>query len=135
MKPKALILHAAGINRDIDAAYALELAGADVRITHVNELRKNRNMLSESRILVIPGGFSYADALGAGRLFALDIASFFREEVREFVEKGRPVIGICNGFQTLVKAGILPGIDVYPGTEEGARYATPSAVSNAGGSR
>ncbi|HWP68607.1 MAG TPA: phosphoribosylformylglycinamidine synthase I, partial [Rectinemataceae bacterium] len=114
-------------NRDIDAAYALELAGADVRITHVNELRKNRNILSESRILVIPGGFSYADALGAGRLFALDIASFFKEEVREFVEKGRPVIGICNGFQTLVKAGILPDIDVYPGTEEGERYATLAA--------
>ncbi|MGB4585509.1 MAG: phosphoribosylformylglycinamidine synthase subunit PurQ, partial [Rectinemataceae bacterium] len=60
MKPLAIVLHAAGINRDIDAAYALELAGAEVRIIHVNELKTNRGILSESRILVVPGGFSYA---------------------------------------------------------------------------
>ena len=130
MKPKALVLHAAGINRDIDAAYALDLAGADVRIVHVNELRKNRNLLSESRILVIPGGFSYADALGAGRLFALDIASFFKDEVKEFVGKGRPVIGICNGFQTLVKAGILPGAGAFGKPESTERYATLTANAN-----
>jgi phosphoribosylformylglycinamidine synthase len=118
MKPKALILHAAGINRDLDAANALELAGAEARIVHVNELRANRRILTESRILVIPGGFSYADALGAGRLFALDIASFFKDEVSEFVEKGKPVIGICNGFQTLVKAGILPGDKLLPSDGE-----------------
>ena len=110
MRPQAIVLHAAGINRDVDAAYALEKAGAEVKIVHVNELKAHRNILAESQILVIPGGFSYADALGAGRLFALDIASFFRDEVTEFVEKGKPVIGICNGFQTLVKAGILPGL-------------------------
>ncbi len=119
MKPKALILHAAGINRDIDAAFALEAAGAEAQIVHVNALREDRRLLRESRILVIPGGFSYADALGAGRLFALDIASFFREEVSRFVEEGKPVIGICNGFQTLVKSGILPGTALLPsdGTE------------------
>jgi len=130
MKPKALILHAAGINRDIDVAYALELAGAETRIVHVNELRKNRTILSESLILVIPGGFSYADALGAGRLFALDISSFFNAEVQEFVEKGRPVIGICNGFQTLVKAGLLPGVDVYPEAGKDERYATLTTNAN-----
>jgi len=123
MKPKALVLHAAGINRDVDAAYALEMAGADVRITHVNELKANRHILADSAILVVPGGFSYADALGAGRLFALDIASFFKAEVAEFVGKGKPVIGICNGFQTLVKAGILPGLAI-PSLKAGERYAT-----------
>lgn len=123
MRPKAIVLHAAGINRDNDAAYALEMAGAEVRIVHVNELKSDRSLLAESRILVIPGGFSYADALGAGRLFALDIASFFRDEVSEFVGKGNAVIGICNGFQTLVKAGILPGFEVVPSDREG-RYAT-----------
>jgi len=123
MKPKALVLHAAGINRDVDAAYALEMAGADVRIIHVNALKANRSILSESAILVVPGGFSYADALGAGRLFALDIASFFKAEVAEFVEKGKPVIGICNGFQTLVKAGILPG-PAIPSLKASERYAT-----------
>ena len=123
MKPLAIVLHAAGINRDIDAAYALELAGAEVRIIHVNELKSNRGILSESQILVVPGGFSYADALGAGRLFALDIASFFKDEVSEFVAKGKPVIGICNGFQTLVKAGILPGIEIIL-EDSIERYAT-----------
>ncbi len=114
MKPTAIVLHAAGINRDHDVVRALELAGAEARIVHVNQLRKQRSLLSESGILVVPGGFSYADALGAGKLFALDIASFFKDEVGEFVEKGKPVIGICNGFQTLVKSGILPGTRLLP---------------------
>lgn len=115
MKPKALILHAAGINRDVDVAFALELAGAEPSIAHVNHVRKNPALITEAAMLVIPGGFSYADALGAGRLFALDIASFFRDEVAAFVDSGKPVLGICNGFQTLVKAGILPG--TLPGSD------------------
>jgi phosphoribosylformylglycinamidine synthase len=108
-KPKAIVLHAAGTNRDVDAYYALEAAGAEPRVVHVNQLRKERSLLAGVSILVIPGGFSYADALGAGALFALDIASFFKEEVGQFVDEGKAVLGICNGFQTLVKAGILPG--------------------------
>ncbi|HEY9055062.1 MAG TPA: phosphoribosylformylglycinamidine synthase I [Rectinemataceae bacterium] len=112
MKPKALILHAAGTNRDGDAAYALAAAGADPRIVHVKALKEDRKLFSDASILLVPGGFSYADALGAGRLFALDMASYFREEIGAFVASGKPVIGICNGFQALVKAGILPG---WPG--------------------
>ncbi|TXT49819.1 MAG: purQ [Spirochaetes bacterium] len=108
-EPKAIVLHAAGTNRDVDAYYALKAAGADPRIIHVNALRKERSLLARSAILVIPGGFSYADAMGAGTLFALDIASYFKEEVSQFVAEGKAVLGICNGFQTLVKAGILPG--------------------------
>ncbi|MCX7027328.1 MAG: phosphoribosylformylglycinamidine synthase I [Spirochaetes bacterium] len=124
MKPKALILHAAGTNRDGDAAYALGLAGAEPMIVHLNELKENRRLLSESSILVLPGGFSYADALGAGRLFALDLTSFFGEEVQSFVASGKPVIGICNGFQTLVKAGILPGEGVLDGIAAEERWAS-----------
>jgi phosphoribosylformylglycinamidine synthase len=111
MRPKALVLHAAGINRDVDVEYALELAGAEPLVVHVNRLRKEKRLLADARLLVVPGGFSYADALGAGRLFALDLASFFGQEIAAFVERGLPVIGICNGFQTLVKAGILPGLE------------------------
>src|SRR5215211_5748808 len=109
MKPKALVLQAHGSNRDFDVSEALTLAGAEATGIPLNELRMRKSLLSEFQLLVIPGGFSYADALGAGKLLALDLASYFAEEVEAFVDSGKPVIGICNGFQALVKSGILPG--------------------------
>ena len=109
MKPKALILQAHGTNRDSDVAEALTLAGADAYLVPLNELRMKKTHLSTFQLLIIPGGFSYADALGAGKLLALDLKSYFNEEISAFVESGKPVIGICNGFQALVKSGILPG--------------------------
>jgi phosphoribosylformylglycinamidine synthase subunit PurQ / glutaminase len=109
MKPKALVLQAHGSNRDFDVIDALTLAGADARGVPLNELRDHKSLLADFQLLVVPGGFSYADALGAGKLLALDLASYFTDEVSAFVEAGKPVIGICNGFQVLVKSGILPG--------------------------
>src|SRR5512134_2190068 len=109
MKPKALILQAHGSNRDLDVIEALTLAGADAAGVPLNELRSNKMLFSDFQLLVIPGGFSYADALGAGKLLALDLASYFVEEISAFVDSGKPVLGICNGFQALVKSGILPG--------------------------
>ena len=109
MKPKALVLQAHGSNRDIDVMEALTLTGADAVGIPLNDLRLNKMFLSDFQLLVLPGGFSYADALGAGKLLALDLASYFAEEISVFVESGKPVIGICNGFQALVKSGILPG--------------------------
>jgi phosphoribosylformylglycinamidine synthase subunit PurQ / glutaminase len=109
MKPKALILQAHGTNRDLDVMEATTLAGADAIGLPLNELRMNKALISEFQMLVVPGGFSYADALGAGKLLALDLASYFVNEISAFVESGKPVIGICNGFQALVKSGILPG--------------------------
>ena len=108
MQPKALILFATGTNRDRDAAYALECAGAQAETVHINQLRSGERRWNDYQLLVIPGGFSYADALGAGRLLALDLMHYFRDEVKAFVGSGKPVIGICNGFQALVKSGILP---------------------------
>jgi phosphoribosylformylglycinamidine synthase I len=62
-------------------------------------------------LLLLPGGFSYADALGAGKLLALDLKIYFAEAVHTFIDSGKPVIGICNGFQALVKSGILPDLE------------------------
>jgi phosphoribosylformylglycinamidine synthase len=109
MNPTALILQARGTNRDLDVAEALTLAGAAPVFAPLNELRAGKKHFSHYQMLILPGGFSYADALGAGKLLALDLNSYFAEEIAAFVESGKPVIGICNGFQALVKSGILPG--------------------------
>ncbi|HRE26156.1 MAG TPA: phosphoribosylformylglycinamidine synthase subunit PurQ [Anaerolineales bacterium] len=118
--PRALILHANGTNRDGDVAEALHLAGAEPEVVHLNTLRADNRPWSQYQMLVLPGGFSYADALGAGRLMGLDLRTYFGDELAAFIEAGRPVIGICNGFQTLVKAGFLPGLNV----DHGKPYAT-----------
>ncbi len=109
LRPKPiLLLHATGTNRDRDAALACELAGGAPEIVTVNQLVRGERHVRDYAMLVIPGGFSYGDDLGAGVLWALDL----RERIpgmEEFVRAGKPVLGICNGFQTLVKSGLLPG--------------------------
>lgn len=112
MKPSILILHAAGTNRDAEAARACELAGGAPEIVHVNQLRQGERRFQEYQMLLLPGGFSYGDALGAGARMALDMQVYFHDELDAFVESGKPVLGICNGFQVLVKAGLLPGATV-----------------------
>ena len=133
MKPQALVLQAHGTNRDLDVMEALELAGASPLGAPLNELHAGKIDWLAFQILVIPGGFSYADALGAGKLLALDLTAYFADEIAAFVASGKPVIGICNGFQALVKAGILPGAPVAdaPGSEDGAPCYT--LTHNAGG--
>ena len=120
MKPKALVLQAHGSNRDIDVMDALSLADADPTGIPLNDLRMNNTLFRDFDLLVVPGGFSYADALGAGKLLALDLASYFADEISAFVDSGKPVIGICNGFQALVKSGILPSTSGRGAGGEGA---------------
>jgi phosphoribosylformylglycinamidine synthase len=108
---RVLVLHANGTNRDHDAALACELAGAEAEIVHVNQLLAGERRLADYHMLVVPGGFSYGDDLGAGRLWALELQHHLNDQIAAFVADGRPVLGICNGFQTLVKAGLLPGAD------------------------
>ncbi len=107
--PTAIVLGAPGTNRDRDVALALELAGGRPRLTSLSDLADAPELLASAQMLVVAGGFSHADALGAGRMFALSLRHLADAELGAFVAAGKPVIGICNGFQTLVRAGLLPG--------------------------
>jgi phosphoribosylformylglycinamidine synthase len=115
--PRVLILHATGTNRDHDAALACELAGGAPEIVHVNQLLAGERRLADYHMLVIPGGFSYGDDLGAGTLWALDLRRRLGDDLARFIAEGRPALGICNGFQALVKSGLLPGLDWASGGE------------------
>lgn len=108
-RPRVLVLRAAGINCDEETAVACELAGGRAERVHVNRIVANETRLRDYAALVIPGGFSYGDHLGAGKLLAVDLIHRLGERLMRFVEEGRPVLGICNGFQVLVKSGLLPG--------------------------
>jgi len=114
---RVCILHAIGTNRDHDAALACELAGGKPEIVTLNQLMAGERNLSDYHMLVIPGGFSYGDDLGAGQLWAQVLKHDLRDALERFVVDGRPVLGICNGFQTLVKAGLLPDADFTTGSE------------------
>lgn len=111
-KPDILILHASGTNRDHEAAWACEMAGGAPEIVHINQLRQRRRKLANYQMLVLAGGFSYGDALGAGRRLALELTLELADDLAAFVAAGKPVLGICNGFQALVKAGLLPNPDI-----------------------
>jgi phosphoribosylformylglycinamidine synthase I len=106
---RALILRTAGTNCDEETARAFELAGATTERLHVAALIRRERRLGEFDILVFPGGFSYGDDLGAGTVLAARLRSRLADDVAEFVASGRLVLGICNGFQVLVRLGILPG--------------------------
>jgi len=106
-KPKALILRAAGTNCDLETADACSQVGGAAELVHVNRIKTGQARLLDYDILVLPGGFSYGDDAGAGKILANQIKLHLKE-LRHFVRLGRPVLGICNGFQALVKAGLLP---------------------------
>jgi phosphoribosylformylglycinamidine synthase subunit PurQ / glutaminase len=112
-RPVALVVAGPGTNRDIDAVLALDLAGAEPSVVLAGELTARPELLDDARIVVVAGGFSYGDALGAGRMLALDLTAAdggrLGERLRAFVAGGRPVVGICNGFQVLTRTGLLPG--------------------------
>jgi phosphoribosylformylglycinamidine synthase I len=108
-RPHAIVLRAPGTNCDEEAAYALDRAGALAQTWHINQIIESPAALDQFQILVIPGGFSYGDDLGAGRIFATRIATTLGEALRRFHDRGGLVLGICNGFQVLVRSGLLPG--------------------------
>jgi phosphoribosylformylglycinamidine synthase subunit PurQ / glutaminase len=114
MKPQVCVLRAAGTNCDVETAYAFQLVGAETQVLHVNRLRESPKRLRDFQILAIPGGFSYGDDVASGRIFANELVTNLGDELRAFVDRGGFAIGICNGFQVLVKSGLLPRLDGQP---------------------
>ena len=109
MKPTVLVLRTAGTNCDGETAHAFALAGATPHAVHVNRLLERPALLHEHQLLAIPGGFSYGDDIAAGRILANQLMHRLRDNLHAFVAAGKPVIGVCNGFQVLVKTDLLPG--------------------------
>jgi phosphoribosylformylglycinamidine synthase I len=107
-KARTLVLRAPGTNCDMEAAFAFEQAEADVSMVHIGELIRREKRLGDYRIMVLPGGFTYGDDLGSGKVIANEIGVKLGDDVKLFVENGGLIIGICNGFQILVKSGLLP---------------------------
>lgn len=105
--PKVLILRAPGTNCDAEAAFAFERAGGVIERLHVNQLREKPKRLHTAQILVVPGGFSYGDDVAAGKILAAQLQNYLADVVREFRDADKLILGICNGFQALLKAGVL----------------------------
>lgn len=108
MRPRVCVLRADGTNCDEETAHAFSLAGGEPELVHINQLRWGERRLFDYQILVIPGGFSYGDDVRSGKILAVELTSYLQEDLEEFVRRGRPVLGICNGFQVLVRTGLLP---------------------------
>jgi len=107
-KIKTLMLRAPGTNCDGETAFAFEEAGAEVTSVHINQLISGEPRLGDFQILVIPGGFTYGDDISGGKVLANELRLRLGEDIQGFIEAGGLILGICNGLQVMVKAGILP---------------------------
>jgi phosphoribosylformylglycinamidine synthase I len=127
--PRALVLRAPGINCDRETSQACRMVGFETDLLHINQLLKAPDHLLGYHFLIIPGGFSYGDDLGAGTLLAKNLVNHLSKQLQQFIDEGRPVLGICNGFQVLVRAGLLPGEDRV--SLNASQTSTTSLISNA----
>jgi len=101
-------MRAPGTNCDEETAFAFQHAGAETSLVHVNRLINRAELLSSYQIAVIPGGFTYGDDIAAGKVLANELKVKLNEDILRFIEKGGLILGVCNGFQVLVRAGLLP---------------------------
>ena len=106
---RVAVLFGFGINCDRETAAVFDMVGGTSERLHVNNLVQGNRSLEEFDILAVPGGFSFGDHLGSGRLLGNRLRFALRDQLQKFVSSGKPIIGICNGFQALVKTGLLPG--------------------------
>jgi phosphoribosylformylglycinamidine synthase len=111
---RVLILRAPGANCDGEAEFACELAGAVAERIHINRLRESPGLLQRFQVLIVPGGFTYGDDVAAGKILANQLSGFLGEALRFFRDREKLILGVCNGFQALLKAGLL-----VPPDEEG----------------
>ncbi len=111
-KAKTLVLRTAGSNCDFETVHAFESVGSDVNLLHINRLVEDKSLISNFHILAIPGGFTYGDDIAAGKVLANEMKYKLRIEIAQFIADGKLIIGICNGFQVLVKAGLLPDVSL-----------------------
>jgi len=111
MKPKAIVLRVPGINCENELIHSLNLVGFNSIKIHLNELVKQKNLIEEAQLIAFPGGFSYGDYLGSARVFANKLKFKLKNELKNFIENEGLMLGICNGFQLMVKTGILPAIN------------------------
>ena len=108
MTPKTLIIRTAGTNCDAELAYAFEQAGAQTQTIHIARLIEEPDLIASFDLIGFPGGFSYGDDIAAGRILANRLKHRLIEPLQDAAKRGVPMIGICNGFQVLVKLGLLP---------------------------
>lgn len=104
---RVLILRAPGANCDIETAFAFEKAGAVVERVHINRLKENPGLLDDYQVLTIPGGFTYGDDVAAGKILAVQLRTHLNDAIWRFRDQGKLILGICNGFQALLKAGLI----------------------------
>jgi len=110
-KPRVIVLRTAGTNCDKETAFAFNEAGAETELVHINQLARNERNLESYQILAIPGGFSYGDDIASGKILANELRfKIAGGALKKFVDDGKLIIGICNGFQILVKSGFLPNL-------------------------
>ena len=105
--PRVLILRAPGTNCDRETAYAFEQQGGSSDILHINRLLESPGLTDDYQILCLPGGFSYGDDIAAGRIAAGQMRHHLLNALESFRDQGKLILGICNGFQILLKSGIL----------------------------
>lgn len=117
-KVKVLVFSGYGLNCEEETRFAFDLAGAEAEIVHINDLIDGLKKIKDYQILAVPGGFSYGDDTGSGNAFAQKVKNHLWSQIKEFVEAGGLIIGICNGFQILTRLGLLPALGQKYGEQQ-----------------
>lgn len=128
-----LILRTAGTNCDQETGFAFARFGAKVDFVHINRLIKDEVSLHDYHIMAIPGGFTYGDDIESGRILANELKVYLAKDIKKFIGDRKLIIGICNGFQILVKAGLLPGQLGLPGENKNDWEQTATLTNNDSG--